>query len=268
MSKSSEVPRVLDATAIKKYLSEQDDFGLELRALHQARNLGFQVRHSGTYQDPAMEKPRQYDLRIVRQSGINRVSFAIECKALSTSFPLIVSRVPRATSEAFHCLVRVQRNHIPPASIVTRNNSRFYSSGMPVAKATTQFGWGRDNVIKSNDSATYDKWSQALSSAHDLIMEAFPLIDTASAEPLSAAVLPVLVVSNHCLWAVDYSEDGKQSSSPIQLDEAELFVDREYETKARKFRASHLQICTENGLKELLNSATAGTCWWNNLFEA
>lgn len=91
MAKISEAP--IGSTDISEFLATQDDFALELFVYHEAQNLGLDVSHGGTYEDPLTHKSRQYDLRASRICGDNRIDLAIECKSLRQSFPLLISRM-------------------------------------------------------------------------------------------------------------------------------------------------------------------------------
>ena len=82
-------------------------------------------------------------------------------------------------------------------------------------------------VFISSDAESYDKWGQALSSAHDLVQQAVDGASNRGVNQFFVLILPVLVVPDQSLWAVDYNEAG-QRSPPQQVDRATLFVGREY----------------------------------------
>ena len=96
-----------------------------------------------------------------------------------------------------------------------------------------------------NDQETFEKVSQALNSAHDLIVES-----TTGRSPYTRVVLPVLVVPNDRLWQVEYAADGAIWRGPQQVRRTTLFVDQLFRLKANyldtdvKYRISHLEIVT------------------------
>lgn len=88
---------------IQGYLSANDDFAFELRCLRELRKRPIIIFHGGTYSDPVTGKNRQFDFRLeLKPEKQLRVNIPLECKNLKANFPLLVSRVPRLASEAFH----------------------------------------------------------------------------------------------------------------------------------------------------------------------
>src|ERR1700733_8316779 len=96
----------ITAIDINEYLQTRSDFDLELFVCRSLRECGYVTAHGGTYIDPVKGIPRQFDVRahaqFHKQFGIE---FAVECKSISVDAPLVVSRVPRTDTEAFHELV-------------------------------------------------------------------------------------------------------------------------------------------------------------------
>src|SRR5438309_4953914 len=101
---------IITADDINEYLSTRDDFALELYVYHEAMELGLLATHGGTYVDPVTKKHRQYDVRAFFERDSCRVSLAIECKRLQPTYPLLLSRIPRAPSESFHQLIEIRNN--------------------------------------------------------------------------------------------------------------------------------------------------------------
>ncbi|MWA21184.1 hypothetical protein [Burkholderia pseudomallei] len=260
----------IEADDISRYLSAQDDFALELRSVKQAHQCGFQVRHGGTYSDPATQKPRQYDIRALLSKNGCQVYLAIECKSLRKNFPLVVSRIPRADGEAFHQLVASVPNRIPPLEVRRVVKSNLYRAGDPVGKSTTQVG--RTNSSNgewtANDGDTHDKWAQALASIDQLVKRAAPAPAAQAAALEKSAMLPVLVVSNETLWCIDYDDHGNICAAPRRTDETTLFVGRDYNAHGQLFTISHLHICTEIGLCQLLQAVAGNSDWWASMFSA
>src|ERR1700722_12346696 len=93
---------------IGQYLSDRDDFDLELFAYRTLKAHGWFAELGGTYADPVLGKPRQYDVRarIRFSQGIERELYlAVECKSLTKENPLVVSRVPRPIRESLHDVI-------------------------------------------------------------------------------------------------------------------------------------------------------------------
>jgi hypothetical protein len=103
--------QLISVNDIKEYLKTRDDFDLELYVYHLARSLGLTASHGGSYEDPLTKKTRQYDLRIGSERDMHRIDLAVECKALRSSYPLVLSRIPRSKEESFH---QVLCSHDPP----------------------------------------------------------------------------------------------------------------------------------------------------------
>ena len=74
----------------------------------------------------------------------------------------------------------------------------------------------------SGDGDVFEKWSQALASADDLVARASDAHERHGTSMFLTAVLPVLVVSDGTLWAADYSEEGGLQREPCSVSEATL----------------------------------------------
>jgi hypothetical protein len=251
----------ITADDISTYLSTRDDFDLELFAYRTLRECGFVAHHGGRYIDPVAGKPRQYDVRARFEFRHRRdLLLAVECKSLTPEFRLVVSRVPRPTDDSYHDIVK--RWHRPEqndtAFKVARsvpNHPKLYPEGEMVGKSATQIRWNEPSKKWiSSDAESYDKWSQSLASAAELLN--MSATQTAPAgEPTVTFVMPVLLINDGTLWVVDYSEAGARGA-PVPADEALLFVDCDYEVKGRysteKYGLSHLHIYTRTGFLSLL----------------
>jgi hypothetical protein len=262
---------------IEEYLSTQDDFALELFVYHAARTAGLNVTHGGTYEDPLTKKPRQYDIRAWAENNYRRIDLAIECKSLRTSFPLLISRIARVKEEAFHQVIysfKRQRNSIlpdfnePPANALTmKGENSIYPVAGYVGKSTSQIGRNDKGELLSGDAQVFEKWSQALASADELIADAVYHYRKSDRGLLLTAVIPVLVVSDNTLWVADYSDDGELQGSPRQVSDALLYVGREYSRPLGiTFTATHLHICTKSHVHSLLDDLAGGGAIWDALF--
>lgn len=256
----------ISAKDISDYLVEQDDFNFELKCFHACRSHGLNASHGGTYVDPVSGKPRQFDIRASLVHDSCQVQMAIECKNLRTSYPLVISRVPRLSQESFHeVVISIQSKieglpvaaSLPPTSDsirLTGGHSIYTSRGL-VGKATTQVGRHLNNKeFVSGDEEVYEKWSQAVASAYDLIVEAGSECTRQEKTAVFTFVLPILVVADDSLWAVDYSPEGTQAGNPTRIEECTLFLGRDYRDPYPNVThtLSHLHIYTFSGFEQWL----------------
>lgn len=260
---------------LQEYLATQDDFALELFVYSKARSLGFNATHGGTYVDPVTKKPRQYDVRANMQRDERRIDLAIECKSLRTSYPLLVSRIPRVADESYHHVIYSYKPTSSPFDpttaslntwktlVIGRGPLYLYPAGEFVGKATVQVGRHEKGGFVAGDSEVYDKWTQALGSVDELISDAGSYWEDSTSESFATALLPVLVVSDGALWVADYAEDGAVQGSPRQTDEALLFVGRDYGSLlGPPFTATHLHIYTRTGVDRFLNRIASDQTFW------
>jgi hypothetical protein len=90
---------------IIEWLDSQSDFTLEMQVFSHTQSLGFHAEHGGTYEDPVTKRPRQFDVRAIARNGTQNkcsIKLAVECKALSSEFPLVIQRSQRSPNESFH----------------------------------------------------------------------------------------------------------------------------------------------------------------------
>jgi hypothetical protein len=267
------------AADMRNYLATQDDLRLELAALKACTGRGWRTRHGGFYSDPLTKKMRQFDIRAYSENGDMRVYLPIECKALSTSFPLLVSRMPRIEDESFHEVlyshrpIRKGQFHTPaedePAHPLRMdNNASPYRSRGPVGKHSVQIRKAPNGDFETSDAETFDKWSQALASADDLVHESTEIWKNSTDARGFSVVLPVLVVADETLWVVDYDAGGAEVADPRVVESAEVFVGRSYVGMFPPFNyeVSHLHIVTLAGLTQLLDSFGLGCDGWADWF--
>ncbi len=251
---------------ISEYLETQDDFELELSVHRSLLEYGVTCTHGGTYIDPNMRRARQYDVRASVRFGNTPwvLSLPIECKSLSVEFPLIVSRVPRPEAETSQFYVKAwsgggvtDRLDIIEAQPGDRG---LYRPGRPVGKHTFQLKRepNTKNSFKTSDSESYEKWSQALTSAADLIESACSANIRHDIQEAFTFILPVLVVADRTLWVIDYDEGGKRIREPTAAEDCELFVDRTYNVSDRgMYRITHLHVYTRAGFAVFLRKLFA-----------
>lgn len=247
---------------IEQFLSTSSDFTFELRVLQHASGVGLHCRHGGTYDDPITQKARQFDIQAesvpVRPPDAT-FRFAIECKNLRPTFPLVVHRVPRASNEAFIDAICSSK---PPNALgpypygerVRLAGARSpYEAGQPVGKAFDQIGKDKVGEVFAEDRDVFEKLTQALASGYDLIQTSH----FAGREGLACGVvLPIVVVPDSMLWVVDYDANGNITSGPVTAAEASYFVGKHWFVSeapgGRWYTLSHLELCTITHLQSWL----------------
>jgi len=275
MKKMRDVP--ISVNDIKEYLATQDDFALELYVYNQARSLGFYATHGGTYEDPVTKKSRQYDIRAFIENNNRRIDLAIECKSLQPSFPLLISRIPRIAEESFHHVIfsfkreedSFSPSHILPSSKLAaiRSPLSIYPEDEHVGKSTSQIGRNENGDLGSGDGKVFDKWFQALASADELISDATQHYKKFDNKKCITIVIPLLVVSDGTLWVADYANDGALMFEPKQVDEALLFVGREYSRLSLSpYTVSHLHIFTKSGVLAFFRKLAVENGIWDEIF--
>ena len=261
MAKLRETP--IGVADLEEYIRDQDDFALELDLFQHALQLEAAAEHGGTYVDPVTGRHRQFDLRIRIGSPERCLFLAVECKNIGKNSPLLVSRIPREREEAFHDVLH-SYSHRAPGEVAgvardraevlrVSDQSGLYPAGRPVGKSTAQVGRTLQGELTSADTESYEKWSQALSSAHDLVNRAFRGCEITLTPACLSVVIPVLVLGDETLWTVDYSSSGSPSGPPARSEEVHLFVDRSYSVgQSTKYRISHLHIYTRSRFRSVL----------------
>ncbi len=253
------LPDEITADEMAKYL-ETSDFQLELDAFNSLVLRGTRPSHGGIYTDPITGKDRQYDIRATINHGICNLKLAIECKNLKPNFPLLVSRVPRSSDEAFHEVILGRHHSFPiDSGGILQLRDHIFRSREPVGKSATQVGKtpadGRktEPQIVGNDSEAYDKWSQAIASSNELIGDSGHSsigTDTVNA----TVVFPILLVPNQTLWAADYSGDGTLLKGPRPVEDCSLFLGKTVIVRNIKYRLSHLLIFTKSAFDTYLDT--------------
>lgn len=242
------------AEDIAAYLDAQDDFDLELFVHRTLVRSGFRSEHAGAYSDPATGRPQRFDIRARRFFSATRrhILLAVECQTLSAECPLLVSRVPRSAQEAYHEVVRSWQAQETGEDAVEVLR---WERGPELYPENVQVGRKLARIPKDSgtESSPQEQCSRALMSATDLVGEA----DRASREQGTldcyTLVLPVVVVSDGALWAMDYTESGQRARSALQVQATEVYLGREYELRpGYRYRISHLHLFTREGISHFL----------------
>ena len=266
MAKQIDQSHKVDKSDMLKYLETSSDFAFELHCMELLSNCGFKCRHGGLYTDPVTEKTRQFDLRVNRTEGNRSVRCAIECKNLKLSFPLLISCVPRLENESFHGLLRTFQsstgNYSDAGRVRQQTLDSIYCPELPVGKSFAQVGRSTSNdEIIASDADVYDKWTQALASANDLICEAVQEVQQVQDGHSYGLILPVLAVPDDTLWTVQFDVTGKRLTDPSQVERCSYFVGREYAfeqgAECSRLRISHVEFVTLSGLETLMREVSS-----------
>ncbi len=203
------------------------------------------------------------------------IRLAVECKNLQPTAPLLVSCLPRTLDESFHEVIisvhgekyslisqREQLSEYSLSSEPSAKNVRLtrydsiYKVGEPVGKCCDQVRRDAHTQLVSNDADVYEKWSQAVASAQDLVERSCGDAARLQRPAQFAFVLPVLVVPNGTLWETLYGDDGNCTSTPALTDRCSFFINKFYfahhSVHGTGYKVSHLEFVTTSGLETLV----------------
>jgi hypothetical protein len=269
---------------VKRTIQDEDDFGHEMRvgsifSEHEELNNDVyeptaieKVEHGGTYTDPSLGKPRQFDYRCQirryaaggRRENFKCVALAVECKNLHASSPLVICGRPRTEDEAFHNFI--ESGYDEPSkrlSWVTkrakgyRSSDTIYPPHEFVGKSLVRLKKANGGLKTDSQSDVYDKWSQAVQSSVELAEEASQTAIKNNYKRVSTLILPVVVVPNETLWMASYSENGTITEDPAKVDQCEFFLGRKIESGTLKERSllvlTHIHFVTIKGFADFLS---------------
>jgi hypothetical protein len=288
----------ITAKDIRSVIESSDDFGYELRVRRVLRgHREGQLQHGGTYVDPVTGRPRQFDLRwhvFFQELGV-AINLAVECKNISHETPVVICGLNRRPNESFHCLIesraagtfRAGSSRVsfdgPSIGVVRHSavSSDVYPPDTFVGKSIVRIERRPDaartantavRYIASKDKEIYDRWSQALASAKDLLLEARYYAHKYKLRHVFTVTLPVVVVPDDALWSAEYDEKGSLTTEPSKMDHCEFFVGREVEVPpefpdfaAELFRFSHIHFFSLTGFANFLVDAK-DLAWLNRCF--
>jgi len=273
---------------IREIIATEDDFGHEMRVGRVLRGyLGSQTLQGGTYADPISGKARQFDFRWRYQSGEFGLALAVECKNVNPDSPVLISGRKRTESEAFHELVESRKGgrfrtnkrdiflDVSAARAIRRisGNRSVYSPEAFVGKSLIQLKKKEGKYSRTRDTEIYEKWSQALASAVDLVAEAGRNATVGTNQHVFAFVIPVVVLPDDTLWKVEYDINGKIIEDPQPAKEVEFFVGHKARASGEPgdssdpYVYSHLHFVTFTGFASLLLRITRDEEWRQWAFE-
>jgi hypothetical protein len=253
--------QAIEEKDITEYLALQSDFAFEVKTLSKLCELGFTCAHAGTYEDPLTGRVRQFDIRAIKDRQLSatlcfRLLLSVECKNLRPNFPLLIHCMSRRQVECMQTWIwsfppvaygffNAGVNSVYARAVCPEGPLALYREGDPVGKATDQVGRRLDGELIENDADVFDKMSQAISAAHDLVR----ISCFASAAPLPhvvSAVIPVLVVPDDRLWMVQYDNSGNITAGPKKVGSVEFYLGKRVEITHGGFQLScslsHLEI--------------------------
>lgn len=247
------------AEDIAAYLDAQDDFDLELFVHRALVMAGFRSEHAGSYFDPATSQPRRFDVRARRffPSGRRQVLLAVECQSLPADWPLLVSRVPRSVQECYHEVVRSWQAQETGEDLVEvlrwERGAELYPENVQVGRKISHIRRDSAGEYAAAVEQPHEKWSAAVASAADLVREANRPSRECGALDCYTLVLPMVVISDAALWAIDYTETGQRARSALLIQETEVFLGRDFELRpGHRYRISHLHLFTRQGFSRFV----------------
>ena len=244
---------VMTQEEVQQYVDSYSDFSFEVKTLSLLAASGFSCSHSGTYTDPVTGKTREYDIRATKVDnapgiGYYELQLPVECKNFKPQSPLVVHRLPRRREESTHDLVvntgknRGRVTVPPPFSL--------YQKGNLTGKSVDQLR-RNGGAISGSDSEVFDKVSQALCSAHEMVQVAA----SGHGNFIVSSVIPILVIPEGSLWVIDYDENGNVVNGPEAVQQTAYYCGKTWSYPGQPLSAyslSHLEIVTIDYLQEFV----------------
>ena len=190
----------------------------------------------------------------------------MECKDIRRNFPLLVTAVPRRRVESLHQAIVIHPQRGNATEIRQIDIPSCYESRQMVGKVVTQVGITKTNELTGDDSDTFERISQAINSAEELVIEALLKVSP----PFIRVVVPVLVVPTGALFQIDFNAAGDIHKHAHSVEEATLFIDHAWSTnkgiEGRLYYAmSHLHIVTSMLSGKLQNGGWASKASFEHL---
>lgn len=245
---------------IKDEFEQRSGFALEMRTLRAIKAEGFDCRHGLLYVDPVTDLDRQFDVRAVACRKRCCIRLAVECKGVREGHPLVFGRLPRSTEEAQHqVLVSSAKDldpgdhHKPPIyeqhakAETLYDKESLYLTNHPVAKTYLHYSTGK----KNEPDEIHVRWMQAVASSSDLLAAAHEEYTRLEVDECATFILPMVVVPNGSLWAIDYASSGEPLGDPKQEDRVEFAIFKSVsgpKLNGEDYLLSHLEFVTEKGL--------------------
>jgi len=230
------LPDEIKQADIDEYLESYSDFSFEIRVLQKLNLLKFHCQHAGTYNDPVTEKAREFDIRAIKhinsdkKGTILRLCMAVECKNIKENFPLLVHCMPRTKAESYQCIV-CSHSQLGPyeefgRKIILDGDDTVYKEGEPVGKSSDQVGRQTNANIVGNDGDVFQKISQSINSAYDILVSSHYVGEGKS--NIFSLVIPVLVVPERRIWSVTYDLSGNIVDGPKIVSKLSYYIDKSW----------------------------------------
>lgn len=259
----------ITAEQIKGVVAADDDFGHEMRVGNLLNTLNYGIRdvtigdpvHGEAYEDPKLQKTRQFDFRCQLVAGRQNISLAVECKNLNPDLPLVICGRARTDRESCHSVISHETVVVKTSKV--RGSSSIYKPHDFVGKSVLRLKTKERKLCSEGDSEIYDRWAQALASSHDLVLDA-------ARKPNSITfIMPMVVVPNGSLWTVCYNGNGDIEGEPKQVNQCEFHVAHKIGVYNTFYLVTHIHFLTLDGLKETI---TKLAIWdnpiWGKIFSA
>ncbi|BBO35694.1 hypothetical protein [Lacipirellula parvula] len=244
---------------LEEFVANESDFGFEMKIRRLLTSKSLDPLHGGTYIDPVTGLSRQFDLRVQirpQERHYRRCPFlfrlAIECKNVRDHYPLLIQCVPRARNESFHDVVATTNRTARVLRFYPRETK--YREDRPTGKNLMQVA-RNGSAFNASDGDVYSKWAQAIASSSDLAVSSEANLEES---PIFTFVMPVLVVPDGRLWAINYDEHGSALGAPTLSEAISFFVSAPLRWKHKDeilaMTLSHIEFVTETGLSRLIDS--------------
>ena len=262
--KQVDLKRKITPEIILKAVTENTDFGFEMQCVSLVKEMGWDYSHGGTYIDPVRGYYREFDIRCrfqlphLQHETPILIKIALECKNLDISNPAVILTSPSTGKEDYLSFLITEKPP-PELKIIARGLTAPYAAKLfgdfPVGKSIVRVSEkGISN--RSDSEALYNKWSQAVSSAHSWALDSLYDWKTTNENKCATIFFPALVVPDYALWKVEYGYDGKVINNPSCTDLITYYIDHlvDYKTTPQlTISIPRLFIMTYSGLKDFRN---------------
>ena len=278
---------------ICELLKRKSDFSFEMQILKITSDHNYKVKHSGTYLDPYTGVNREFDIRAEKMISDDKlIKLAIECKNISNDVPVVVHSVPNILEENYHSVLLgfeninakmdddiIEKNGgmlsltdfvkfspaitSSPVKHEIDSNGNIFASlydnlpylGKSIDKIGIKSKGQKNETLILNDEEIYNKYSQAINSAADLISE----FNGESETPyIQCFVQPIFVVPDGSLLELRYDRNGAfVEGSPIVSSRVPVFIGKVFSEKELgancvDHEVMYMEVVTESGLISLL----------------
>jgi hypothetical protein len=261
---------------IAQYYKDNSDLSFELEICTELRKKGCTVEHSGRYADYLTQRFREYDILanppcLYIDGGherhvFSKVEFAIECKNISQSCPLIVGtrkersepvefiEITQPSGSIYYSSAMRQMNVALMPRFISHFGQHFIED---IGIEPIQVAREKSGILKAGDrSSTYDKWSQAVSHTIIRCQNTVSEFERLRGEvPYQYWCAPILVVPDGVLYcyADHESEKVRAINGIIMKVNCPFEISKETHESAR---ISNYFLFTKSGLAKFISMFT------------